>query len=73
MKTKLKSLKSSVSSAISNLIFQSLFLMTFKKIPKKHDGRCVSCAAGDICYKVKVCKCDFNQQYDLRINSLIKQ
>ena len=65
-------LKSRVSSTINSFIVKILFLMTFKKIPKKQDGRCVTCAAGDICHKVKVCRCDFNQQYDLRINSLLK-
>jgi hypothetical protein len=49
-----------------------LFKLTFVKIPKKQFGRCVTCKANKICHKIKVCKCDWDQQYDLRINKILK-
>ena len=46
-----------------------LFWITFKKIPKKQYGRCVTCAANEICHKnIMLCSCNMEQQYDLRIN-----
>lgn len=52
------------------VIARLLFWITFKKVPKKQFGRCVTCKANEICYKVKVCKCNDEQQYDLRLNGL---
>ena len=45
-----------------------LFWITFKKVPKKQDGRCVTCKANQICSKINVCKCSDEQQYELRLN-----
>lgn len=52
------------------VIVRLMFWITFKKVPKKQSGRCVTCAANEICYKIKVCKCNDEQQYDLRLNGL---
>jgi hypothetical protein len=52
------------------VIARLMFWITFKKVPKKQFGRCVTCAANEICYKIKVCKCNDEQQYDLRLNGL---
>ena len=52
------------------VIARLMFWVTFKKVPKKQFGRCVTCAANEICYKIKVCKCSDEQQYDLRLNGL---
>ena len=52
------------------VIARFMFWITFKKVPKKQFGRCVTCAANEICYKIKVCKCNDEQQYDLRLNGL---
>ena len=55
---------------LSFVIARFLFPITFKKIPKKQFGRCVTCSANKVCHKYKVCKCSQEQQYDLRINVL---
>jgi hypothetical protein len=52
------------------VIARLMFWITFKKVPKKQFGRCVTCAANKLCYKIKVCKCNDEQQYDLRLNRL---
>lgn len=52
------------------VIARLLFRLTFKKVPKKQFGRCVTCKANEICYKINVCKCNDEQQYDLRLNGL---
>ena len=52
------------------VIARLMFWITFKKVPKKQFGRCVTCAANEICYKINVCKCNDEQQYDLRLNGL---
>jgi len=53
-----------------SVIARLLFWITFKKVPKKQNGRCVTCKANEICHKIKVCKCSDEQQYDLRLNGL---
>jgi len=45
-----------------------LFNITFKKVPKKQFGRCITCKASDVCHKINYCKCSDEQQYELRIN-----
>jgi len=52
------------------VIARLLFRATFVKVPKKQDGRCVTCKANQICHKINVCKCTDDQQYDLRLNGL---
>ena len=53
-----------------NVIARFLFRLTFVKVPKKQDGRCVTCKANQVCHKFKICKCSDDQQYELRINGL---
>jgi hypothetical protein len=55
---------------LSIVIARFLFPITFKKVPKKQFGRCVTCNASKVCSKYKVCKCSDEQQYDIRINVL---
>jgi len=49
---------------MKTLYLKLLFRLVFKKIPKKQYGRCVTCDANQICYKLKVCKCNDEQQYE---------
>lgn len=68
-----KQMLASANKQVLNLpvvIARLLFWITFKKVPKKQFGRCVTCEANKICHKIKVCKCDDEQQYDLRLNGL---
>jgi hypothetical protein len=56
------------TSSMSGITARLLFWATFKKVPKTQFGRCVTCKANEICYKINVCKCSDDQQYDLRMN-----
>jgi len=56
----------------TNILNHLVFWITFKKVPKKQFGRCVTCSANNVCHKIKVCKCNDNEQYELRINELNK-
>ena len=44
------------------VIARLMFWITFKKVPKKQFGRCVTCVANEICYKIKVTLCVKNSQ-----------
>lgn len=52
-----------------------LFWITFKKERKRHDGRCVTCAANETCMNMPKprCWCDDDQQYALRIEGMAKR
>jgi len=61
---------SPVKLNLYNVIARFLFRLTFVKIPKKQNARCVTCKANQVCSKFEICKCSDNQQYDLRLNWL---
>lgn len=48
---------------MKTLYLKLLFYLTHKRIPKKQDGRCITCDGNKICNKIQLCKCNDNEQY----------